>query len=248
MCDWLRVPRSSHFQFSFASKRGEVIQLFFNGAIFIGLRNEQQQYTCCRHCTLAPNLLHFLQLLRPLSPHTEPSCHLGKDDEHSVCWSPHPSFNALASEKMGWFNGSSSSSRHHVSSRPSYHRSSSSVFSRASSSYSRSGSSYYKRRSRDGYIERLLHKLKQLFRELYYYARRNPAKLFFLVVMPLISGGVLTSVARQLGVRLPSFLQGAQAGMGGGGGYYGSQGYGTESSGGLGGSMGSLLNIAKAFI
>jgi hypothetical protein len=168
---------------------------------------------------------------------------------------------------MGWFglSGTSSSSRHghhSSSSRPSNHRSSS-VFSRASSSHSRSGSSYYKRRPRDGYVERLIHKLKQLFRELYYYARRNPAKLFFFVIMPLISGGVLAGVARQFGVKVPAFLQGhgggrSSRGGGGGGGYYGSKGYGEEEherggggiAGGIGGlgNLGSLMSVAKAFM
>ncbi|KIW03266.1 uncharacterized protein PV09_05486 [Verruconis gallopava] len=149
---------------------------------------------------------------------------------------------------MGWFGVSSSSGRHYTS-RPSYHRSSS-THSRGSSFYSRS-SSYYKRRPRDGYIERLIHKLKQLFRELYYYARRNPAKLFFFVIMPLISGGVLAGIARQFGIRLPEFLQGRHGGGGRGGGYYGSHGYGDDhrrESGGLGDSMGSLMTIAKAFM
>jgi hypothetical protein len=96
----------------------------------------------------------------------------------------------------------------------------------------------------------LIHKLKQLFRELYYYARRNPAKLFFFVIMPLISGGVLAGIARQFGIRLPDFLQGGGRHRSGGG-YYGSQGYGQDferESGGLGSSMGSLMSIAKAFM
>jgi hypothetical protein len=152
---------------------------------------------------------------------------------------------------MGWFGlGGSSRSSRHYSSRPSYHRSSS-AHSRGSSHYSRS-SSYYKRRPRDGYVERLLHKLKQLFRELFYYARRNPAKLFFFVLMPLISGGVLASIAKQFGIRLPDFLQGKNAMGSRSGGYYGSQGYGDDygrgGESGLGDSMGSLLKVAKAFM
>ena len=69
--------------------------------------------------------------------------------------------------------------------------------------------------------------------------------------MPLISGGVLASIARQFGIRLPDFLQG-KGGMGSrSGGYYGSQGYGDDYGGGdsgLGDSMGSLLKVAKAFM
>lgn len=159
---------------------------------------------------------------------------------------------------MAWPFSSSSSSRHghSSSSRPGYARSS------GGHSTSSRSSSYYKRRPRDGYIARLVHKLKYLFRELIYYARKNPAKVIFLLI-PLISGGVLAGIARQFGIKLPSFLQGRGAGGGhgarGGGGYYGSQGYNEhESSGGgmgalgglgaLAGSAGSLMSVAKAFM
>ncbi|KAF2663116.1 hypothetical protein BT63DRAFT_461634 [Microthyrium microscopicum] len=152
--------------------------------------------------------------------------------------------------KMAWFNfGRTSSSRH----RPGYARSS-------SSSYSRS-SSYYKRRPRDGYINGLIDKFRHLIRELWYYARRNKFKVFFLVVMPLISGGALAAFARQFGVRLPSFLNGKHGGhdsgrMSSGGGYYGSKGYGDDMGsemGGLGSLLGgggasSLLSVAKMFL
>lgn len=163
---------------------------------------------------------------------------------------------------MGWFGSSRTSSSSH---RPSYSRTSSSYSRSSSHGHSRSGSSYYKRRPRDGYINGLIHKLKHLFRELYYFARRNPVKIFFLVIMPLISGGVLAGVARQFGIKLPSFLQGKHASRGGGGGYYGSKGYGRDDDGGLdmgglagglsglgglasGGNLGSLMSVAKAFL
>ncbi|KAF2435191.1 hypothetical protein EJ08DRAFT_392690 [Tothia fuscella] len=170
---------------------------------------------------------------------------------------------------MGWFTSShshSSSSGHH---RPSFSRASSSYSRASNSSHGRSSSSYYKRRPRDGYINGLIHKLKHLFRELYSFARRNPMKVFFLVIMPLISGGVLAGVARQFGIKLPGFLQGKHAGgggsgggRGGGGGYYGSKGYGRDEgglgglggmAGGLGGlasggNLGSLMSVAKAFL
>lgn len=156
-----------------------------------------------------------------------------------------------------WF-GLSSHSR-----RPSYSRtySTSSRHSHSSHrSYSPSGSSYYKRRPRDGYISRLISKLKHLFRELWYYFRRNPVKAFVFVIMPLISGGVLAGFARQFGIRLPGFLMGNAARAGGG--YYGSAGYGgvsgmSEGLGGLGkmamgmggaGGLGSLMSIAKNFM
>lgn len=158
---------------------------------------------------------------------------------------------------MAWPFSSSSSSRHghsSSSSRPGYARSS------GGHSTSSRSSSYYKRRPRDGYIARLVHKLKHLFRELIYYARKNPAKVIFLLI-PLISGGVLAGIARQFGIKLPSFLQGKGAGGGhgarGGSGYYGSRGYEEHEGGGgiglgglgaLAGSAGGLMSVAKAFI
>ncbi|KAF2842767.1 hypothetical protein M501DRAFT_1012164 [Patellaria atrata CBS 101060] len=157
-------------------------------------------------------------------------------------------------KEMGWF--SSSSSSHH---RPSYARSSS------GSTYSRS-SSYrgHRVRPRDGYIKYLIYKLKVLFHDLVKYGKRHPFKVFFLVIMPLISGGVLASIAKTFGIKLPAFLMGAKAAKemaGGSGGYYGSKGYddgfdigGIAKGAGLGGglmngdTLGSALKIAKAFM
>lgn len=95
-----------------------------------------------------------------------------------------------------------------------------------------------------------------MLRELWYYAKRHPIKIFIFVIMPLISGGVLAGFARQFGIRLPAALAGKSA-MGGGG-YYGSSGYGGLSSGmggmgGLGGMGGSgtldgVMRLAKNFL
>jgi hypothetical protein len=102
-----------------------------------------------------------------------------------------------------------------------------------------------------------VHKFKHLLRELWYYLRRNPIKVFFFVIMPLISGGALAAFAKQFGVRLPSFLSGRATREfgGGGGGYYGSKGYGgaeslMEGMGGMGGSgsLSTLMGLAKAFM
>ncbi|TKA56773.1 hypothetical protein B0A49_09631 [Cryomyces minteri] len=163
---------------------------------------------------------------------------------------------------MGWFTPSNShssshhSSSHGYSSRPSY--------SRASSSYNTRSSSYYKRRPRSGYIALLLHRLKQLLRDLWNYARRHPVKAFLAVIVPLISaGGALSGLAAQFGVRLPPGLaamagggggSGGWARRGGGGGYYGSRGFGEDfGRGGWGGgsglgNLGSLMKVAKAFM
>jgi hypothetical protein len=85
-------------------------------------------------------------------------------------------------------------------------------------------------------------------------------KIFFLVIMPLISGGVLHGIARQFGISLPAVLRGKGGGFGergsrmGADGYYGSEGYGgrrgNESGGLLDsiGGVGSLMKVAQAFI
>lgn len=63
-----------------------------------------------------------------------------------------------------------------------------------------------------------------------------------MVIMPLVSGGVLTKLARKFGVNLPDMGgQGGGARGGHQGGYYGSEGYGREvSGGGDGGVMGGM--------
>ncbi|OCK95419.1 uncharacterized protein K441DRAFT_686759 [Cenococcum geophilum 1.58] len=146
---------------------------------------------------------------------------------------------------MSWFSRSGSSSH-----RPSYARS------YAGSSHSSHGrsSSHYKRRPRDGYIQRMIYKFKHLLRKLYDYARRHPIKVFFMVIMPLISGGLLHKAAKQLGIRLPDVLKGSGGASRGGGGYYGSEGYGKEESSGIGklaagiGGLGSVAKLAQAFM
>jgi hypothetical protein len=110
-----------------------------------------------------------------------------------------------------------------------------------------------------------VYKFKHLLRELWYYLRRNPVKVFFFVIMPLISGGALAAFARQFGVKLPDFLsgKGAKEMSGAYDGYYGSKGYGGKESSGLGGlgdmmgavggmggggSIGTMMSLAKAFM
>lgn len=71
-----------------------------------------------------------------------------------------------------------------------------------------------------------------------------------MVIMPLVSGGVLTKLARKFGVNLPEMGgPGARGGYSGGGhqgGYYGSEGYGHEGGGGggIGGSGVNLQSVA----
>ncbi|KAI5358370.1 hypothetical protein Slin14017_G106530 [Septoria linicola] len=124
-----------------------------------------------------------------------------------------------------------------------------------------SGSSYYKRRPRDGYISYLMHKLQRMIKELWVYARRHPVKAFFAVVVPLLSaGGAIGGLLKQFGIRMPLGMGGSSSrSYGGSGGYYGSKGYGSDSSswmdalgggggGGMLGQAGSLLSVAKMFM
>lgn len=94
----------------------------------------------------------------------------------------------------------------------------------------------------------MIAQIKRYLRELYYYARKNPVKMFMLVIMPLITGGALADVLRRFGIRLPagiaSMLPGGRRGGYGGG--YGSSS-GGSSLGGVGGVQG-LMKLAQMFI
>lgn len=138
-------------------------------------------------------------------------------------------------------------------SRPNYQRSASggSFFGGASRGIFGTGSSssYYKRRPRDGYIKFLMQKLQRMIKEMWAYARRHPVKAFFAVVVPLLSaGGAVHGLLKQFGVRLPFGLDGATGR--GGGGYYGSAGYGGGRAGSSNwmDNAGGLMQIAKAFM
>ncbi|KAI4286259.1 MAG: hypothetical protein L6R38_000025 [Xanthoria sp. 2 TBL-2021] len=138
---------------------------------------------------------------------------------------------------MAWFSGpgSPTPSRHSTS----YRR---------SSSYSQHGgsSSYYKRRPRDGYIQRMVHEIKKMLRNLVSYARRHPLKVFMLVIMPLITGGALHNILRQFGIRLPAGLSSLVGGYGGGRAGYDSMS--NFSGGGGDGGIQSAMKIAKMFM
>ncbi|KAF1838703.1 hypothetical protein BDW02DRAFT_626993 [Decorospora gaudefroyi] len=173
----------------------------------------------------------------------------------TACLTPKPalllsSTTSTQTDTMGssWnpFSTSHSPSRR-SSYRPGYASSSYSSSSRHHSSTSR-----YKRSPRDSYMQHLYKKLQHFLREIWRYAQRHPYKVFFMVIMPLVSGGVLHKLARQFGVHLPdiggasssSGARGGHAGSGHSSGYYGSEGYGRDRSGGGGdGMMGGLGNI-----
>lgn len=66
--------------------------------------------------------------------------------------------------------------------------------------------SYYKRSPRPNFIARVVKRLKRLLRDLVYYAKRHPLKVFMLVVMPLVTGGFLTALLAKFGLKLPGVL------------------------------------------
>ncbi|KAI1408741.1 hypothetical protein F5Y13DRAFT_171670 [Hypoxylon sp. FL1857] len=67
--------------------------------------------------------------------------------------------------------------------------------------------SYYRRQPRSSFLQRTLKKLKRLLRDLIYYAKRHPFKVFMLVIMPLITGGALTALLARFGLRLPPSIE-----------------------------------------
>jgi hypothetical protein len=56
-------------------------------------------------------------------------------------------------------------------------------------------------------MQRMYKQLKRLLRDLVYYAKRHPMKVFMLVIMPLITGGALTALLARFGLRLPPGLE-----------------------------------------
>jgi hypothetical protein len=78
-----------------------------------------------------------------------------------------------------------------------------------------SSSSYYKRSPRKGYIHKILSQLRRLWRDLIYYLKKNPFKVFILVILPLITGGALTGLLSRFGLRLPASIERLIAKMGG---------------------------------
>ncbi|KEF63081.1 uncharacterized protein A1O9_01057 [Exophiala aquamarina CBS 119918] len=142
----------------------------------------------------------------------------------------------------------------YYASRPSYSRSASSFFSLGGGSRSsRNGGHSSRARPRSGFINRIRHFLRQI----YEYMRRHPVKVFFLVIMPLITGGALTKILAQFGVRLPRGLENLAGGQrnqaerfyarGGARDFPGGSAL-PGMGGGMGESIGSLMSIAKMFM
>lgn len=117
-------------------------------------------------------------------------------------------------------------------------------------------SSYYKRSPRKGYLSKILHQLRRLWRDLIYYAKKNPLKVFMLVIMPLLTSGALVGLLSRFGVRLPGGLDRMLRNLGGGSegslhmeresyqGPLSGVGNVVGAMGGLGGAM----NVAKMFM
>ncbi|RMJ26642.1 hypothetical protein PHISP_02514 [Aspergillus sp. HF37] len=153
---------------------------------------------------------------------------------------------------MGWFDGRSSSShhRHHRSPYSSTHHgrhSTPSIYSlgsggvtrhRGSSSssiFSTSSSSSRRARPRAGFIQRVIHQIKRVLRDIYRYARRHTAKVLFMVVVPLLTSGVLPKLFAMIGVRLPQGLLGGKFAQ-------------VLGAGAAGSGSGGLMSLAKNFL
>ncbi|KAL1965620.1 hypothetical protein VTN77DRAFT_5297 [Rasamsonia byssochlamydoides] len=124
---------------------------------------------------------------------------------------------------MGWFDGTSSSK----------------------GSFFSSSSSSRRARPRSGFIQRMISRIRRLLRDIYNYARRNPIKVFMLVIMPLITSGILQKLLAIVGIRLPRGLMGDKTGYAGG---FSSSGFGSAGSSGLSESVNGLMTIAKMFM
>ncbi|PSR86996.1 hypothetical protein BD289DRAFT_247069 [Coniella lustricola] len=116
----------------------------------------------------------------------------------------------------------------------------------------RASTSSYRRSPRQGFFHRAYKQLKRLLRDLVYYAKRNPVKVFTLIILPLITGGALTALLARFGLRLPPGLErmlgmGARAMSGGGVGLVGEavRMASGMSGGGGGGHEGTTIHIER---
>lgn len=103
----------------------------------------------------------------------------------------------------------------------------------------------------------MVRKIKRLFRKMVRYAQHHPFKVFLLVIVPLITGGVLQKLLGMVGIRMPRALSGLlgngaggmTGGGGGGDGYYRDGGSGGSGAGeGLKESVNGLVSLAKMFL
>lgn len=103
-------------------------------------------------------------------------------------------------------------------------------------------------------MQRMIHSIKRLLRDIYRYMRRHPIKVLLLVIVPLLTSGVLPKLLGMVGLRLPPGVMhafgGSAAKTGHGG--FGSGLGGLEGMGGMGGkglseSVSGLVSLAKMF-
>ncbi|KAF7597428.1 hypothetical protein BBP40_003675 [Aspergillus hancockii] len=59
----------------------------------------------------------------------------------------------------------------------------------------------------------MVHSIKRLLRDIYYYARRHPVKVLLLVIVPLLASGVLQKLFAMIGIRLPKNIFGGHSGQ-----------------------------------
>ncbi|KKZ61008.1 hypothetical protein EMCG_04344 [[Emmonsia] crescens] len=161
-------------------------------------------------------------------------------DRHSTTSSRHSHSNGKSHSSPSLFNLGGHANRSTASA--------SSLFSIGSAA----SSSSRRAKPRSGFIARTVRKIRRLLRHIMRYARSHPFKVFFMVIMPLITGGVLQKLLAVVGVRLPPSLGGGHgAGFKGGhsgGGLSGILGGGGGGGGGLGESVGGLVSLAKMFM
>ncbi|KAK2812401.1 hypothetical protein FQN50_001402 [Emmonsiellopsis sp. PD_5] len=120
----------------------------------------------------------------------------------------------------------------------------SSIFSLGSSS-----SSSRRAKPRSGFISRMVRRIRRLFRDIMHYAKKHPMKVFVMVIMPLITGGVLQKMLGVVGIRLPPSLGGLKGGQSKGGRSGGGIGdLMGGGGGGIGDSVGGLVSLAKMFV
>ncbi|KAJ5625990.1 hypothetical protein N7510_002299 [Penicillium lagena] len=165
---------------------------------------------------------------------------------------------------MGWFDGRSTTTRSNRSSSPNLYyvrrkaspsrsksgysthhsrHSAPSIFSLgrtggrsspAASMFSAFSSSSRRARPREGFVQRMIHSIKRLLRDIYRYMRRHPIKVLLLVIVPLLTSGVLPNAANP-----------GHGGIGGGLGGLG--GVGGMGGKGLSESVSGLVSLAKMF-
>lgn len=86
----------------------------------------------------------------------------------------------------------------------------------------------------------MMRKIKKLFRDIMHYMKRHPMKVFFLVILPLITGGVLQKLLASVGIRIPGLAALSKGGGGGGS-------HDPLSGEGIAGGVSGLMSLAKAF-